>query len=332
MAFEKNLLKYTVGIDLGGTKLAAGLVDGNGKILAFQKESVLDIKNHPRPQYGQQKLIDLMIVMILNFKKEYPDCFSSARFKGIGLASAGPLNTQEGRLILPSNFPLWKQMNIVKMLQNDLQKADISKNLFFQNDAVCAAFAEGWVGKAKDLKSYAVVTIGTGIGTGVIFNGQPVQTHGMGSEFGHMIIRENRILSAKDLHPQTVEGISSGTGLLRRAKEELSFRGNSIEDLVLLLAESPHKYQYLFDDAADSLAALCYNLSVGFNLEKILLSGGLIKIKDLYFDRLKKRYSALIREMNPHFQAPIQIAKTKNKAGVIGAASLPHSRRPNFHG
>lgn len=93
----------------------------------------------------------------------------------------------------------------------------------------------------------------------------------------------------------------------------------SVEELV----DNPAA-QVLFDDAADALAALCYNLSIGFNLEKILFSGGLIKVRHLYWNRLKNRYQLLVNEFNPEFRCPLQVAKCLNQAGVIGAARLPY--------
>lgn len=316
-------MKYSVGLDLGGTKLGAALVDEKGKIMAFRKETILDLKRKNTPAEGQRKIVSLMADMVFEFQQKYPEFFLRNVFSGIGLASAGPLNAQTGCLINPMNFSGWKIVPIRKMLEQSLKRRGFSYPVFFQNDAIAAAFAEGWIGRAQGLKSYAAITIGTGIGTGVIFQGLPVQTHGMGSEFGHVIVESGLIQNPRDdLREWTVEGIASGTGILRRA-QNLGFRGKEIEELVEAVQSGDHQYISLFDDAADALAVLCYNLSIGFNAEKILISGGLIKVRELYFERLKKRYNALVNAMNPAFKTNIQIAKCLNKAGVIGAAYLP---------
>ncbi len=316
----------TVGLDLGGTKLAGALVNSNGEILSFHKASILHLKTGS-PKTQQRQIINLMTNMILNFKKEFPQAFHVSQFAGIGLASAGPMNVDKGCLLNPTNFPGWKTAPLQKDLIDSLKQHRMNVPVAFQNDAIAAALAEGWIGGAKDLTSYAVVTIGTGIGSGVIFRGHPVQTNGMGSEFGHLIIQNNLIKSAADLKPNTVEGIASGTGILRRA-QLLGFKGNSVEEVVQAIETGQKKYQVLFDDAADVLAALCYNLSIGFNLEKILFSGGLIKVRYLYFERMKKRYLGLVNEMNPYFRCPLQVAKALNQAGVLGAAFLPYLKKP----
>jgi glucokinase len=320
----KQLTKktFTVGLDLGGTKLAAALIDHKGQILSFQKESILELKSDVKN--GPDKIVHLMGEMVASFQERFPEAFKKGVFKGVGLASAGPLNVEKGSLIFPVNFPGWKVVPIRDLLARELKKRRISGPLVFQNDAIAAARAEGWIGWAQGLQSYAVVTIGTGIGSGVIFRGLPVQTNGMGSEFGHLIAQNNRIHDPKDLKKFTVEGIASGTGLLRRAREEMNFKGDSIEDLVTALDGGETRYQVLFNDAADTLAALCYNLSIGFHVEKILFSGGLIKVRRLYFDRLKKRYNGLVTEFNPGFKCPLAVAKCLNQAGVVGAGALPY--------
>jgi glucokinase len=94
--------------------------------------------------------------------------------------------------------------------------------------------------------------------------------------------------------------------------------------LVHAFKNGERKYQILFDEMAMALAILCFDLSIGFNLEGIFISGGLIKIKELYLDQLKKNYTLLLTQFNPKFKTKIQIAKTQNQAGVIGAGYLPY--------
>ncbi|MBL7670385.1 MAG: ROK family protein [Bdellovibrionaceae bacterium] len=322
-----TLMAYSIGIDFGGTKLAIALVQSKGKIVSHRQKSILDIKKNNPALTAQKKIIMLMVETISELRSSFPQAFTKKNFCGVGLASAGPLNVETGCLINPINFPGWKTVPIQKMLVKALAESGLPAKVFFQNDAMAAALAEGWIGRAKKLTSYAVITVGTGIGSGVIFQGRPVQTRGMGSEFGHLIAENQNIHNPNsELHEYTIEGVASGTGILRRA-QKLGYRGSCLEDLVQDLeqgrAQSKIEHQVLFDDAADALAALCYNLSIGFNLEKILFSGGLIKIRYLFFDRMKSRYKHLIEAMNPAFRTQIQIAKCSNYAGVIGAASLP---------
>lgn len=317
---------YTIGFDLGGTKLAAALLSHKGEMIDFIKVPV-DMKREGSAVKTQKRVVDLMADIAVDFKNRFPKETVSSSFAGIGLASAGPLNTEQGKLIYPVNYPGWKIVPIRDLLQKEVHRRGFKTKIFFQHDGTAAALAEGWVGGAQGMSSFAVVTIGTGVGSGVIFNGSPAQSRGMGSEYGHTIVDIQKLKANPDkLHLCTVEGLASGTGLLRRA-QELGFQGQSVEELI----SSPEaKYQSLFKDMSWALACLCYDLSIGYNLEKIFLSGGLIKIKSLYLNDLKAHYKSLIRQMNPAFECKIEIAKTKNHAGVIGAGYLPYQKGSCF--
>jgi len=314
---------FTIGLDLGGTKLASALLDQNGKIIDFIKVPV-EMKKDGSAAKTQKRVIGLMNDICHDFKKRFPTELDKKYFKGVGLASAGPLDTEKGLLINPINFPGWKTVPIKKLLQDSLSKSGFKSKVEFQNDAIAAALAEGWIGGAKKFESYAIITVGTGIGSGVIFNKKPCHSKGMGSEFGHLVCDMQSLMKNKnDLKKYTVEGIASGTALLRRAKE-LGFKGESVEELVKAYKSGEKKYQILFDEMSFALSILAYDLSVGFHLDGIFVSGGLIKIKDLYFDEMKKNYNTLITEFNPKFKTKINIAKTENHAGVIGAGYLPY--------
>ena len=311
---------YSIGFDLGGTKLAAALLDKDGKMLDFIKVPV-DMSREKSATKTQARVIQLMVDIAVDFKNRFPQQTKAQCFKGVGLASAGPMNVEEGKLTYPVNYPGWKIVPIRALLEKGLKQAGFKTAVFFQHDATSAALAEGWVGGAQKLNSFAVVSIGTGIGTGIIFNGKPAQSGGMGSENGHIVVDIRQLQKNPDeLRYCTVEGFASGTALLRRARE-MGFHGTSVEDLV---NHGDAKYQVLYEDMAWALACLCYDLSIGYNLEKIFLSGGLIKIRSLYLKNLKTNYSKLIRQFNPRFECAIEIAKTQNHAGVLGAGYLPY--------
>jgi len=309
---------YTIGLDLGGTKLAAALVNHRGEIIDSSKVPV-GFRDSEPPATSQRRLVSLMAEICVDFRRRYPS--ETKRLNGIGLASAGPLNVEDGELINPVNFPKWKTVPIRKMLEAELKCFDMPFKVSFQNDAIAAALAEGWVGSAKNMSSYAVVTVGTGIGTGVVFNGRPCQSRGMGSEFGHLIFDGPKLGTEQRKH-LSVEGVASGTGLLRRARER-GFTGYSVEELVEQIKVGETKWLPLFDDMARALSLLCYSLSIGFNLEGILFSGGLLKVRELYLDKTREYYRQLIADFNPRFECRLQAAKTRQAAGVIGAAYLP---------
>jgi glucokinase len=311
--------KYTIGFDLGGTKLAAALVRSDGHIVDFIKVPV-NMNQEKSAKKTQKRIINLITEIALDFKARFPAHCSAKNFKGIGLASAGPMNVEEGTLLHPVNYPGWKIVPLKKLVENSIHLQGFKTKVYFQNDAMAAALAEKWIGSAVKLKSFAVITVGTGVGSGVILNNRPCQSRGAGSEFGHLIIDFKALKDSPHVDQNSVEGFASGNGLISRARA-LGFKKNSVEELV---AEKNPKYKKLYKDMAWALATLCYNLSVGFNLDAIFISGGLIKIKDLYLSQTKKNYSQMIRQFNSVYECPLEIAKTGNKAGVLGAAYIPY--------
>ncbi|MCB0368786.1 MAG: ROK family protein [Bdellovibrionales bacterium] len=313
-------VKYSIGIDLGGTKIAASLVRNDGVIVDYLRTPVNSNENN-HSQIKPDNVVSKIKNLILEINSNYPSECSGRNFMGIGLASAGPLNVNSGELIYPANFPGWKIVPIRDLLQKKLKEIKINKRVNFQNDAMASALAEGWIGGAKKLNSYAVVTLGTGIGTGVIVNGQPCQTHGVGSEFGHLVINSGSFAKKdKNFKSMTVEGIASGPALVKKARS-MGFKGHSVEELI---KDDKKKYHKIYNEMSWALACLCFNLSIGIGLEGIFISGGLLNIKKYFYKDIVTNYKYLINQFNSSFECPIRIANTKNKAGVIGAAYLPY--------
>lgn len=303
---------WVLGFDLGGTKLSWVATSRRGKVLHY--ESVpLFISQNPSPEKAKKTVIDLMTTVIFeSFDKN---------LGGIGIASAGPLNTNTGMLIDPSNFPRWGEFPLIKKLRAQLKKKKINLPIHFQNDAMAAALGEGWMGAAKGSENFIVITLGTGIGTGIIFNGKPAMCNGMGGEWGNQIVDQRDLSLDRSIYDHTVEGVASGTAIVGKAFK-LGFRGSSVEDLVLEIVRGNNRYRELFSDASKALAVLCYNLSLGFCPEKILFSGGLINVREYFWDELVEKYGQLMRPRHRTFMAPLGVAKLGVQAGAIGAARM----------
>jgi glucokinase len=330
---------YTVGIDLGGTKVAAALVDHRGKIVSearlptvppwMLEQDPRAITMEPSPSEVRRHITYVVSAMadatteVLNALSTKSSSKSASKVLGVGLASAGPMNLEKGTLDYPSNFKGWKIVPLLMHLQIALQKRGVKKPITFQNDAVAAALGEGWVGRAKDCHTYAMITVGTGIGTGVVFNGKPAQSRGMGSEWGHLMVNAPGIqLDPSSFNDRSVEGLASGTGLIRRARE-LGFRGHSAADLAEAAKSGDLLALKVFAGASEALAALFYSLSLGFHPEKFVVSGGMLAIQEHFLPQAKALYKEMMIKKNPKFVTTVQIAKLGTKAGVIGAARLP---------
>jgi glucokinase len=328
----------TIGLDLGGTKIAAALVDSRGQTLEVMVSptvphdlSTQDPRATAKPSPASvRKHIQYVVEAMAKATIKVLGTHSPKELLGIGLASAGPMNLEEGTLNYPSNFKGWKNVPLVELFQKALAKEGLKRPqnfIHFQNDAIAAALGEGWVGKAAGCDTYAMITVGTGIGTGVILNGKPAQSRGMGSEWGHLLVSA-RGLGADPLSyaSREVEGISSGTGLVLRAKEQgLDF--SSAHQIAEAARAGDSRARALFEGAAEGLAALFFSLSLGFHPEKFVVGGGMLAVQDLFLKRAIDIYRQSLKDKNPLFVAPVEISRLENKAGVIGAARLPHLAR-----
>ena len=324
--------KYTIGVDLGGTKVLAALVDEKGNVVrSARRPTVPPWMSEQDPRKGSHILSTADVkkhiaYTIKAMTEAVEECLGVDidDLAGIGLASAGPMNIIKGTLEYPSNFKGWKIVPLVKLLEDSLKARGVDFPIAFQNDAMAASLAEGWVGRARGCNTFAVITVGTGIGTGVIFNGKPAQSAGMGSEWGHILVNSHGIGADVDrFYERSVEGLASGTSLIRRANAR-GFVGGSSSDLARAADKGDLLAIELFRDCSEALACLFYSLSLGFHPEKFVVSGGLLAIRKHFLPRAIKIYRELITRKNPKFKADIEIAELGTMAGVIGAAYLPH--------
>ena len=326
---------YTIGLDLGGTKVSIALVDNKGRIVKQTSRPVtppsmpqLDPRDAYKPSPSEVRLhVDHVADAMADGAREVADALSAKDqrlIRGIGLASAGPMDLNKGLLLNVSNMKGWAKVPIVQKLTDACKKQKLSYGkIGFQNDAIAAALGEGWIGLAKNANTYVMITVGTGIGTGVIFNGAPAQSNGMGSEWGHILCDVRGISNhTRRAYDFEVEGLASGTGLVRQAK----LRRLHYED-AHQIAEDARKGKRealdLFLACSEALASLFFTLSLGFNPEVFAVSGGMIAIQDLFLPRAIEIYQEAIRSKYPVFERPIKISKLSTSAGVIGAARLP---------
>ena len=155
-----------IGVDLGGTSLRAGVIEKN-KVLRYVSKST------PKTQ---KELLDAMVSAI-------SECMSED-ITGIGIASPGPL--KNGIIYNPPNLP-FRNFNLQKFLQGKF-----SKPVKIENDAHCVALAELKLGVKK--KNFIVLTLGTGIGGGIIINGEMYEGRGEAGEMGHIVVHDGKFL------------------------------------------------------------------------------------------------------------------------------------------
>ena len=170
-SFQKPLY---AGVDVGGTNIKVGLVDDDGKTVAHSK--------FPTPASCSEGGLDRAADLMNGLLEQHG--FSHEDVAAVGLGTPGPLDLKKGILTTPVNMPGWRDVPVRDMLA----KAT-GKPVTYSNDAGAAAFGEYWVGGGRDYESMALLTLGTGVGAGIIYQGMSIDgAQGFGSEVGHTVI------------------------------------------------------------------------------------------------------------------------------------------------
>ena len=288
----------TLGLDLGGTKIAAAVVE-DGVIVARQQVAT--------PQTGYQDVLRALVAVSESLLSGYPDVTA------IGIGSPGPLDLKEGRVLFAPNIPGMQNAPIVR----DLQVATTCR-VVLENDANAAGFAEHKFGAAKDLESSMYITISTGIGGGLFIDDQVVHgARGIAGEVGHMTLMPNGPLCGCG-HYGCWEAMASGRAIARDAS--FSYGESLTTKEVFARAEQGDvKALKVVDNAARLSGIALASLLKVFDPSGFVIGGGMSQVGAFYIDKIQ----AAADEFSVGFpDVVIRLAELGTDAGVIGAASV----------
>jgi glucokinase len=197
-----------LGLDLGGTNVKAGVVNGAGRVLSSASVATQAALG---PDHGVRQIVAAGRMAVRDAGVE------PGRIAAIGLATPGTMDIPGGMLLDPPNLPGWTNYPI-----RDRVGAELGRPIILQNDANAAAYGEYWAGTAKHVRSLLFYTLGTGLGGGVIYDDHIIEgEHSHGSELGHVILEmeDGRLCSSGQYG--TAEAYVSATALLKRFREAL---------------------------------------------------------------------------------------------------------------
>ncbi len=309
-----------VGIDLGGTNIKIGLFDSELKLIS--KTSVAT-----KVDMGPNVVIDKMAQTAKKLLAEAG--FSLQDVVAVGIGTPGPAKYSEGIIIKSTNMPTFKNVPICRMLNERL-----GVPVVFDNDANVACWGEYAVGAGKGVKDMVFFTLGTGIGGGIICNGELV--HGCdenGAELGHMVIYpDGRKCNCGQRG--CVEAYASADSTARRAREAIEAGAESSLKKVLEEKEqitSKDVYEHLVagdklakeitDGTAKALAITCINMLHTTEPKRIVFAGGMIAAGDVLLNRIKDFFNEHIWTLKKEL-VEICFATLGEDAGIIGAAAL----------
>jgi len=278
-----------IGIDLGGTNIKAALVTKKGRIIK-------DYETATEAEKGAKIVINNIISAINKVK--------SGKVLGIGIGSPGPMDYKNGIITNPVNLP-FRNVPLKKIIEKEF-----SLPVFLDNDANCFALGEAIFGAGKKYQNVVGITLGTGVGGGIIINKKIYHGRGNAAELGHMTIKFDG-LKARSHNHGDIEEYVSARGVRR------IFGGSNPYLIYKLALKGNKKAIKKFKEMGYYLGIGLANIIYAFDPD-IIVVGGKISNSWKFFSKamyktVKERY----------FAAPCPIVKSKLKdAGILGAAAL----------
>lgn len=322
---------FALGVDIGGTKVAAGLVDAEGTIL-FQTRVAMPARGSAAEGFGAvQSVIEAVFAA-------RPEARSS--LTGIGICAPGPLDPLTGVILNPPNVPCWRNFPLAAEVQRVF-----GLTARVDNDGNAAALAEAIWGAGVGYRNVFYATLGTGIGTGIVFDRKIYHGRtGSAAEGGHVTIDYNGPKCGCGKRG-CIEALCSGPAIARRARERLAashrvgsgqaesklmaLAGGNVDNVTAeIVADAFRQGDLLATDVlretADFLVIWAGNIIDLLEPDVFVFGGGVAQLMSGFFGR--------IREQLPKWcvnqrcaEMPMVLAKYGADAGIAGAAALYHS-------
>lgn len=308
-----------LGVDLGGTNLRVALIDRDGKILARCSS----------PTPGREVPEAAISLMIQLSQQALDQMKEPIEIAALGVGAPGPLSPREGRIIYCANLPLWRDVPLRALLENRM-----GVPVWVENDANAAAFGEFWKGAGRDGSDMTMLTLGTGLGSGVIVNGQLLYGHfENAAELGHQIVVLDGLpcpcgqrgcleqyVSAAGMTRRAVEGIKAGASSGLSAEIDKGLYVDAAR-VCQLAREGDPFCSKIWSETCEFLAIACINIQHSYNSARVILGGGLALAGEFLLEPVKKAFVQRRWRLHDDFPA-IQLAELGDDAGIVGAAGL----------
>ena len=310
--------EYAFGIDLGGTTAKIGLFTTSGALLE-KWEVPTDTSNA-----GEHILENLAAAILGKMKEQSID---PEQVEGVGIGVPGPVQNASVVPIVCANLGGWGEQNVSARLSGLLDGLKV----LVGNDANVAALGEIWMGAAKGCSSAVMVTLGTGVGGGVIVNNHVIDgTHGAGGEIGHLTVNRHETAVCGCGKKGCLEQYSSATGVVRCMKKLLDenpdtpcvLRGTDFvaKDVFDAARSGDALAAREVDEMADTLGMALANIAATVDPEAFLVGGGVSRAGEVLFAPLTKHFKEYA--FRSCRETPIKQASLGNDAGIYGAVRL----------
>ena len=310
--------EYAFGIDLGGTTAKIGLFTTSGALLE-KWEVATDTSN------AGEHILENLAAAVLGKMKE--QSIQPEQVEGVGIGVPGPVLDSSIVPIVCANLGGWGERNVSAQLSGLLDGLKV----LVGNDANVAALGEIWMGAAKGAKNAVMVTLGTGVGGGVVVNGKVIDgVHGAGGEIGHITVNRHETAVCGCGKRGCLEQYSSATGLVRCLKKLLDenpdtpcvLRGTEFaaKDVFDAARNGDALAAREVDEMSDTLGMALANIASTVDPEAFLVGGGVARAGDVLFAPLNKHFQEYA--FKSCREIPIKQASLGNDAGIYGAVRL----------
>lgn len=307
--------QYAFGVDVGGTTCKIGFFETNGTIL-----DKWEIKTNTENN-GDSILSDIAQAVDNKLAQEG---ISKSDVQGIGIGVPGPVNG-EGTVFRCVNLG-WGVLNVAEAL-GELTGLNVKVG----NDANVAALGEAWKGGAAGSTDVVMVTLGTGVGGGIIVNGQMVTGHnGAGGEIGHITVSKSEIEPCNCGQYGCLEQYASATGIVRvarrklaKSQEETALRTNenlTAKDIFDAAKAGDDIAIQLVDEVCGILGGALSNISAVVNPEVIVIGGGVSKAGSILIENVQKHF--IETSFHACRDTKFALAKLGNDAGMYGCVKM----------
>lgn len=314
---------HTIGIDLGGTNIKGGVCDAEYR-LAAQEE--IETQADRGPDHVIARMAGLVATLISKAG------LSAADIVGVGVGAPGPMSHSAGMIYHAPNLP-----GFVNVPLRDRMAELTRLPVTLENDANAAAFGEFAAGAGKDVRDMVMLTLGTGIGGGVVLGGQLWRgAFDNAGELGHTIVVPGgrpcpcgqkgcleRYASAHAVAERVREAVQAGEPSSLRAKV-LAGADFDARDVLAAQAAGDALAQRIWDEACFHLALAAVNIQHSFNPELVVFAGGLIRAGEVLLGRVRAHFEVLSWAIAPD-RPRLALATLGTDAGTIGAAALARS-------
>lgn len=310
--------KYAVGVDLGGTNIKFGIVSQKGKIL--EKVSL-----NSKAEGGPEKVVKQIKAGIKEILAG-----NRKKIRGIGIGAPGVVSTKKGTVENPPNFPGWTKVNLGNII-----KKEFDIDCYVENDANAAAIGEMIFGAGKKYNSFVMITLGTGVGGGIILNRKLYRGEiGAAGEVGHITINYNGPRCNCGSYG-CIEAYVGNNYLISKVKSDLINSPNQKilelvnNDLNLLTplilqkaAEDGDTFsKIIISEMGEQIGSALASVSNLLDVSTFIIGGGVSGFgKPLFFAINKSLVARVITSLRNRVK--VLPAKLKNEAGIKGASAL----------